>query len=84
LFDGFTWQLVALRVELGHVLELLGVGARPIVEEFELLVVQASRIEAPEDVLEVKGAVAVVDQHHSRQVFVRVEVLKWVLRTKKS
>ena len=68
-----------MTVELDIILILLVSSSRSMVELTEHLRVQIGSVESPQDVLEVEGAMPVVDQHHGGQMIVSVEILKRIL-----
>ena len=82
LIDVLARDLVALLIHLCHVFKILSCRAGAVVEEFELLLVELGCVEAPKDVLEVEGPVFLIDQHHRREVVVRIEVHKRILPSK--
>lgn len=79
VLDIFAWQLVTLSIDSGILVEFLRVLSGAVVQQFEFGTVELACIETPEDVLEVEGAVAIVDQHHGGQLVISEEVLEGVL-----
>jgi len=78
VLDIFAWQLVTLSIDSGILVEFLRVLSGAVVQQFEFGTVELACIETPEDVLEVEGAVAIVDQHHGGQLVISEEVLEGV------
>ena len=80
LIDWLARHLVAESVDFWNIFEFLSLCSWAVVEELESSLIEIAGIEAPEDVLEVECAASLIDQHHSRQMVVSVEVLERILR----
>jgi len=57
-------NFVSLRVNLIHIFVVVLVASRARIESVERGLVECLCVEAPEDVLEVEGAMLVINQHH--------------------
>ena len=79
LVNGLAGHLVAESVDLRDVLKVFRLGTWTVVKELKRLLVEVLCVEAPKDVLEVKSTTPLIDQHHSGQMVIRIEVLERIL-----
>ena len=73
-------MILSLRIVVILVFIFIICGAWAIIKAVESLVIEVLGIEAPQDVLEVKSAMVGVDEHHSCQVIIGIEVFERILQ----
>lgn len=78
----FAISIVTLCFSLSQLLVVFSSASRPVIEAFQLVDGKLFSVKAPQDILEVKCSMVIVNQHHRRQVVVSIEVFERVLKNR--